>query len=54
MVLGLLNFYEGRTSEFEAMQSFVCTRDDPFAREASSENIKRASLLSRMLPLFYQ
>ncbi|CAJ0634439.1 7066_t:CDS:2 [Entrophospora sp. SA101] len=54
VVLGLLNFYEGRTSEFEAMKSFVCARDDPFAREANSENIKRSSLLSCMLPLFYQ
>ncbi|CAJ0764565.1 11489_t:CDS:2 [Entrophospora sp. SA101] len=54
IVLGLSNFYEERTSGFEAMQSFVRARDDPFAREVNSEKIKIASLLSHMLPLFYQ
>ncbi|CAJ0764559.1 11483_t:CDS:2, partial [Entrophospora sp. SA101] len=53
-MLGLSNFYEERTSGFEAMQSFVRARDDPFAREVNSEKIKIASLLSHMLPLFYQ
>ncbi|CAI2184878.1 8137_t:CDS:2, partial [Funneliformis geosporum] len=54
VVLGLLNFYEGKTFEFEAMQSFICASNDPFIREANSKNIKRASLLLRILPLFYQ